>query len=88
MAPVWALVEQLGRMGVKARLPPAPCKKKRHIGLRGVGHGLLHKGFPPEKVGKALTETNKNWLVYRDLFSGFFLQSLCNWLVTIIPSIH
>ena len=25
---VWALVEQLGRMGVKARLPPAPCKKK------------------------------------------------------------
>ena len=27
MAPVWALVEQLGRLGVKARLPPAPCER-------------------------------------------------------------
>ena len=68
MAPVWALVEQLGRMGVKARLPPAPCKKKRQIGLRGFGHGLLHKGAVLEKVYGGLNfPTKTGW------FIGIFL---------------
>ena len=51
MAPVWALVEQLGRMGVKARLPPAPCKKKKTSDWEE-GHGLLHKGAVLEKVDR------------------------------------